>query len=348
MRITGRIPKEIPIVLIGSDLDGKVFSEPTNTVLLSLHGAGIVSHHKLSPEQELILRCPDRNAETAVRIVGQMGASNGVYTYGLAFVDPHLNFWTAEFPPLTPAEIEQGLVSLACSSCKTIEKLDNSSPEAVLLAANKSLLRFCKHCGFSTLWKPAAAVVAANPEVIPLSENPAAPSSPVPAPLSPSARSQSPSAYSSPFSAPVQPSLQDLATSQSAAFHASSAHPEPGKEPRATVLTLPPPARGHDAPRVERRKHPRAKVTYSALVRHPERGDDIVQCEDMSRGGLRFKSKKQYYERSLIEIAVPYVAGQTLIFAPAQIVSAVELPAEKLYRYGVAYLNRPKPTSHSF
>jgi len=326
MRITGRIPKEIPIVLIGSDLDGKVFSEPTNTVLLSLHGAGIVSHHKLSPEQELILRCPDRNAETAIRIVGQMGASNGVYTYGLAFVDPQLNFWTAEFPPLTPAEIEQGLVSLACSS------------EAVLLAANKSLLRFCKHCGFSTLWKPAAAVVAANPEVIPFSENPAAPSSPVPAPLSPSARPQSPSAYSSPFSAPVQPSLQDLATSQSAAYH----------EPRATVLTLPPPARGHDAPRVDRRKHPRAKVRYSALVRHPERGDDIVQCEDMSRGGLRFKSKKQYYERSLIEIAVPYVAGQTLIFAPAQIVSAVELPAEKLYRYGVAYLNRPKPTSHSF
>jgi hypothetical protein len=348
MRITGRIPKEIPIVLIGSDLDGKVFSEPTNTVLLSLHGAGIVSRHKLSPEQELILRCPDRNTETAIRIVGQMGASNGVYTYGLAFVDPQLNFWTAEFPPLTPAEIEQALVSLACSSCKTVEKMDKSSPEAGLLSANKSLLRFCKHCGFSTLWKPAPAVVAANPEVIPLSENPAAPSSPVPASPSFSPAPPAPSTYSSPFSAPVQPSLQDLATSQSTAYHASSAHPEPGKEPRATVLTLPPPARVHEAPRVDRRQHPRAKVSYSALVRHPERGDDIVQCEDMSRGGLRFKSKKVYYERSLIEIAVPYVAGQTLIFAPAQIVSAVELPAEKLFRYGVAYLQRPKPTSHSF
>jgi hypothetical protein len=285
MRITGRIPKEIPIVLIGSDLDGKVFSEPTNTVLLSLHGAGIVSRHKLSPEQELILRCPDRNAETPVRIVGQMGASNGVYTYGLAFVDPQLNFWTAEFPPLTPAEIEQALVSLACSSCKTVEKMDKSSPEAGLLAANKSLLRFCKHCGFSTLWKPAPAVVAANPEVIPLSENPAAPSSPVPASPSFSLAPPAPSTYSSPFSAPVQPSLQDLATSQSAAYH----------EPRATVLTLPPPARVHEAPRVDRRQHPRAKVSYSALVRHPERGDDIVTCEDMSRGGLRFKSKKVYY-----------------------------------------------------
>ena len=345
MRITGRIPKEIPILLIGSDLDGKVFSEPTNTVLLSLHGAGIVSRHKLSPEQELILRCPDRNAETAIRIVGQMGASNGVYTYGLAFVDPQLNFWTAEFPPLTPAEIEQSLVSLVCSSCKTVDKLNKSSSEAGLLAANKSLLRFCKHCGFSTLWKPASAVAAvSNPDVLPFSENPLAPSSPVPPPPSFSPV-PTPSTYSSPFSMPVQPSLQDLATSQSAAYHAS---PEPRSEPRAAVLTLPPPARVQEAPRVERRQHPRAKVNYSALVRHPERGDDIVTCEDMSRGGLRFKSKKQYFERSLIEIAVPYVQGQTLIFAPAQIVSAVELPDEKLFRYGVAYLNRPKPAPHSF
>jgi len=103
VRITGRIPKEVPILLIGSDLDGKVFSEPTNTVLLNLHGAGIISHHRLSPEQELILRCPDRNSETAVRIVGEMGSSNVIHTYGLAFVDPNLNFWSLEFPPLTPA-----------------------------------------------------------------------------------------------------------------------------------------------------------------------------------------------------------------------------------------------------
>jgi hypothetical protein len=108
VRITGHIPEEVPILLIGSDLDGKIFSEPTNTVLLSHHGAGIVSHHKLSPEQELILRCPDRNSETAVRIVGQLRSSNGIHTYGLAFVDPHLNFWSSEFPPLTPAEIAAG------------------------------------------------------------------------------------------------------------------------------------------------------------------------------------------------------------------------------------------------
>jgi hypothetical protein len=49
VRFTSRIPKEIPILLIGSDLDGTVFSEPTTSAVISLHGAAILSRHKLSP-----------------------------------------------------------------------------------------------------------------------------------------------------------------------------------------------------------------------------------------------------------------------------------------------------------
>src|SRR5713101_7055189 len=126
VRSSSRIPKEIPILLIGSDLDGKVFSESTNTVLLSLHGAGIVSHHKLSPEQELILRCPDRNIEAEIRIVGQVGHQSGLYTYGVVFLDSRINFWAIEFPPVSPSEIAAGLLSLVCSSCNTLEKIDDT------------------------------------------------------------------------------------------------------------------------------------------------------------------------------------------------------------------------------
>jgi hypothetical protein len=105
---------------------------------------------------------------------------------------------------------------------------------------------------------------------------------------------------------------------------------------------MPPPDKDKPAaPRVNRRKHPRVKVNYSACVRHPERGDDIVVCEDMSKGGLRFKSRKHYYAQSLIDVAVPYVQGQPAIFVPAQIVFVEELPEQQLYRYGVQYL---KPT----
>ena len=102
-----------------------------------------------------------------------------------------------------------------------------------------------------------------------------------------------------------------------------------------------PPEKPARVANVERRKHPRVKVTYSACVRHPQRGDDVVLCEDMSKGGLRFKSRKQYYARSLIEVAAPYQPGQPAIFVPAQIVFVEELPEQQLYRYGVQYL---KPT----
>jgi len=56
LRRSSRIPKEIAILLVGSDMEGKMFSEETKTVVLSRHGAGIVSQYALYAEQELILR----------------------------------------------------------------------------------------------------------------------------------------------------------------------------------------------------------------------------------------------------------------------------------------------------
>jgi PilZ domain len=356
VRSSGRIPKEIPIVLIGSDLDGSVFSEPTKTVLLSLHGAGVLSRHKLCAEQEMVLRCPDRNKEAEIRVVGQLGTQEGVHTYGVAFVDPNLKFWDVEFPSLSPAEMERGLLSLVCNSCKTLEKIDDTGIEADICATGEGVLRFCKRCGSSTLWKPAQTLPAVSPESLspvddtqmalfpsssPPEPAPAQPpkpnSSPVPAPASSTELPPAPlAASSSPISAPAQASRQTPSQTQAAVYY----------EQRGAVLTLSPP-RAPDTPRVNRRKHPRVKVSYSACIRHPERGDDIVTCEDMSRGGLRFTSLKSYYERTLIEVAVPYTPGQPAIFVPAQIVFVQELPEQQLFRYGVAYLQLPKP-SNSF
>jgi hypothetical protein len=159
MRRSGRIPKELPILLIGDDLGGKVFSERTRTVVLSLHGAGILSRHKLSPEQELILRLLEHNRETEIRVVGQLGSHEGLHTYGVAFTDPQLNFWGLEFPPVSPFEREMGLLSLVCNSCKTLEKIDDTGMEADICATNDGVMRFCKRCSSSTLWKPATNVI---------------------------------------------------------------------------------------------------------------------------------------------------------------------------------------------
>lgn len=61
---------------------------------------------------------------------------------------------------------------------------------------------------------------------------------------------------------------------------------------------------------INRRKYPRIKVNYIALVLHAQRGEEFLQCEDVSRGGLRFKSTSRYLEQTLIEVAAPSVQGR--------------------------------------
>jgi hypothetical protein len=71
-RRSGRITLAVPILLIGSDSVGKVFSEQTHTVMLSLHGAGIVSRYRLVAEQQLVLREKATNREAEIRVVGEI------------------------------------------------------------------------------------------------------------------------------------------------------------------------------------------------------------------------------------------------------------------------------------
>jgi hypothetical protein len=353
VRSSGRIPKEIPILLIGSDLDGRVFSEPTKTVVLSLHGAGILSRHKLSPEQELVLRWPERNKETDIRIVGHIGTQAGQHTYGVAFFDPDLNFWETDFPPVTPLEAQLGLISIICTVCKTVEKIDDTSVEADVCATNDGVIRNCKRCATSTLWKPAPHTIHQQPAPADTSQLSLFASSPAPA-AAPSQKSNfsldpSPAFAPAPLLPPSAspPSFYASARELPQSWTASEPAADPSRpglagEPRAAVLTLPQPEKSA-APPANRRKHPRVKVNYSACVRHPERGDEIVQCEDMSKGGLRFKSHKPYYAQSLIEIAAPYQPGQPAIFVPGKIVFVEELPEQHLYRCGVQYLKAAKP-----
>ncbi len=291
MRRGARIPKDVAILLTGSDMDGKVFSERTKTVVLSRHGAGIISEYKLSPEQELIVRCTDSNKEAEVRVVGQIGAQPNGYTYGVAFMDPDLDFWGVEFPPMSESDTQASTVWLECSSCKRHERAVHSDLEADVYAINDGLVRYCKKCGSSTVWKQVTGDFEEEPEPLVLASKTAAPA------------------------APARTAVEVIE------------QPEPAAEPPKPAV----------APE-NRRKHRRTKVTFTACVRRAGSDEnDIVSCEDMSRGGLRFKSKKQYYEQTMIEAAVPYSPGSQSIFVPGQIVYVQELPEQRLFRCGVAY-----------
>jgi hypothetical protein len=87
------------------------------------------------------------------------------------------------------------------------------------------------------------------------------------------------------------------------------------------------------------RKFIRVRMKLRACIRHPESGEDVVECLDVSRGGVCFLSSKVYGKGDLIEAAVPFLAGQANIFTRAKIAN-VRLAAtpEGSNKYGVSYL----------
>jgi len=156
MRRSSRIAIEIAIYLIGSDMEGKNFSEQTKTLVLSRHGSGVVSQYRLAPEQEMIIRRLDTNKQAEVRVVGLVGSQAGIHTYGLAFLDPNLNFWGIEFPPATELETKASRGLFECSSCKGRETVDLNDVELDVYTINASIARHCKRCGSSTIWTRAS------------------------------------------------------------------------------------------------------------------------------------------------------------------------------------------------
>ena len=260
-------------------MEGKMFSENAKTVLLSRHGAGIVSEYKLSPEQELILRSLETNKEAEVRVVGQLGSEGESYTYGVAFLNQNIDFWGIEFPPVSQSEKAANRVELQCARCKARETVEQSDLESDVYIVNEGIVRHCQSCGTSTHWKRAEEE-SASPET---AQEPEAAAGPAPA----------------------------------------AAEPEPESKP---------------APRTEnRRKHVRTKVNFKGCVKTFAFGEDIVTCEDISRGGLRFRSRKRYTVNAEIEVAAPYSPGSPNIFVWGQIVRIEEVPGDKSLHYGVAY-----------
>lgn len=288
VRRSTRIPKEIAILLVGSDMEGKMFSEQTKTVLLSRHGAGIVSQYALYAEQELILRRLDTNKEAEVRVVGQLGVHEKIHTYGVAFLNPEVDLWGIKFPGMSESEKAASRVMLQCCGCKSRELVEQIDLESDVYRVNEGIVRSCKKCGASTYWRQA---------------------------------------------------IDDGEGEASSSEPATQAYAETAQSVEALTATLSEPAPTSPAAvkTENRRKHIRTRANFKACIRTYSFGEEIVSCEDISRGGLSFKSKKEYATNSDVEVAAPYSPGAHSIFVPGQIVYVVELKQERRFRCGVRY-----------
>ncbi|HTB93582.1 MAG TPA: PilZ domain-containing protein [Candidatus Sulfotelmatobacter sp.] len=350
-RRSGRVSKSIPILLIGSDADGRLFSENTRTVMLSLHGAGIVSTHKLIAEQELILRSMETNKETDIRIVGEIASEDGRHTYGVAFVDDELDFWKMDFPAPPPPEVRPLELVLECGSCGETVTLLNGDYEFDVCTIHGGLVRYCTDCGFATVWKrpePGSAPRTAAAKMQKRLEPPRREAVVVEHDGLESEEEESVApAFSEHGEAQVMVNLASRAgdaegypessTEASPHAHKKSA----ARKPAATTATA-----------VEdRRQRVRAKVNYFACVQSAAFGKDVVSCIDMSRGGLGFRTKNAYLISTEVTIAVPFSQespNAPAIYVPARVVNISEIPELQMYRCGVAFLPVAGPRANTW
>jgi len=92
---------------------------------------------------------------------------------------------------------------------------------------------------------------------------------------------------------------------------------------------------------IPRRNRTRVKARVLACIRRRGFQEEVAVCEDLSKGGIAFRSRNQYPEGTRLEVAVPYTPGTGAIFVPIRIVFSQHIPSAGLYRHGAAYLRAP-------
>src|SRR6202021_369882 len=92
---------------------------------------------------------------------------------------------------------------------------------------------------------------------------------------------------------------------------------------------------------IPRRNRTRVKARVLACIRRRGFQEEVAVCEDLSKGGLSFRSRNQYAEGSRVEVAVPFTPGSAAIFVPIRIVFSQAIPSAGLYRHGAAYVRPP-------
>lgn len=372
-RRSGRIAKELPILLLGTDTAGKVFAEETKTVVLSRHGAGVVSRYRFAPDEVLTLRLAGSPKEAEVRLVGQIGGEPGRYVHGLAFVDPDLEFWPMEFPPPEAFGPAQPQLTFECGSCHSRQLVEHSEIEEDVYSVNRNVLRFCPACGTSTPWIKARAEAAPaeatqaqpvstgspDPHRVPRprpSNGESLTSKAVPVATSAQAFARSSHSAAEAPGPRATPPESAVASQPSSAYSAAAletiptaaAEPSgravndgreaaPDSSAAATTEQSHRPTTPQGRP-VNRRKHMRVRVNFSACIKEPLGVPDIVECANMSKGGLCFHSRKHYLVGSTIEIAAPFSPGAPAIFVRAKIKRVEPLGNGDFFRYGVAYV----------
>jgi PilZ domain len=152
IRRSGRIEREVPIIVSGTDANSEAFSEKTRTILISSHGAKIKVRHQPVAGEPLIICWAEKQKEAPARIAWQRPLIDGSCECGVEFLDSDLNFWEADFPTVGNRQGVAASFLLECSRCHTQRVFDLDSFEETNLRLNQGLMRPCPRCQNFVIW----------------------------------------------------------------------------------------------------------------------------------------------------------------------------------------------------
>jgi len=273
VRRSDRISLAVPIQVAGTDAFGQDFKDDCRTIIVSRYGAKIALCRDVPAQEEVQVNCLSTGISAGARIVGLISSGDGVWHYGLEFLDPQVNVWGIEFPPLSESENAVARALLECGHCHAQELVYLGEFEAEVFEANKCLSRRCNRCTDTTVWKVASAEAC------------------------------------------------------------------DGESPSTAQPAVGPDSRSKAGLRTENERHTvRVSLKMAACIRSRQHGEEVVTTENVSRGGLRFRSPKRYAVGAEVEVAVPYSPGGCNIFAPARVQNAVPSVAGGPTAYGLSYI----------
>lgn len=165
-RRSDRIDLELRITVSGTDAQGQDFMEETYTTIVGRHGAKIVLARPLVPDQELTIRCAGSGRESDAWVVGHLGEDAEGKYYSVKFLDPQVDVWNIEFPPLQEAERAVERVLLECIRCRRREVNYLDEFETEVFEINHQILHPCKQCRDRTLWRRSAGKAAVEPQTL--------------------------------------------------------------------------------------------------------------------------------------------------------------------------------------
>jgi hypothetical protein len=91
-------------------------------------------------------------------------------------------------------------------------------------------------------------------------------------------------------------------------------------------------------PQRHTRRENRFDVPFTACIRSRKFGEEVVPTRNISRGGINFKSLRQYETGDPVEVALPYTHNSGNVFVPARIAYHQPGRAHRLHQYGLAYV----------